>query len=117
MRDPFHGGVAPGALHFQQAVVSCSFLLTKTTAAAEILSQVLAWAKRSCPFSVRCDGHAQILLLFKFLCYIPDSEFALFIWCSVEVHLMCNPVVRETPLCTILCLSSQYQLVGTIIYF
>lgn len=94
----------------------CSiFLPAKTVAAAETLPQVLAWAKSVLArFLVWCD--CQILLLFKFVCYIPGSEFALFIWCSVEVHLLCNAVITETPLRTVLCLSSHYQLVGTIIY-
>jgi len=62
-------------------------------------------------FAVRWDCCEQMLLLFKFLCSIPDSEFALFIWCSVEVHLRSNPVIREAPFCTLLWLSSQCQLV------
>lgn len=79
-------------------------------------SQVLAWAKHSCPFSVRCGCHARILLLFQFLNYILDSELELFIWFAVEQPLMCNPVIRETPFCTILCFSNWYQLEGAIIY-
>lgn len=40
--------------------------------------------------------------LFSFWCYILDSEFALFIRYLVELHLMCNPAIKETPLCTTL---------------
>lgn len=46
-RDLFQREGIPSLWHFQQALVSRSLLLAKATAAAEILSQVVAWAKHS----------------------------------------------------------------------
>lgn len=46
-RDVFQREGIPSLWHFQQALVSRSLLLAKATAAAEILSQVVAWKKHS----------------------------------------------------------------------